>query len=72
MHEPADADRPGCSDRPDHVASDLIDLTGVSLAALRGIPSPLRDQRLLTQARRPRSNARGGPNPPRGGGGGGA
>ncbi|MFE2926684.1 aldo/keto reductase [Streptomyces goshikiensis] len=59
MHEPADADRPG------HVESDLVDLTGVSLAAVRGVPSPLRNARLLTQARRPRSNAVGGGNPPR-------
>ncbi|MCX4528796.1 MULTISPECIES: aldo/keto reductase [unclassified Streptomyces] len=64
MHEPADADRPGCSDRPGHIESDLVDLTGVSLAAMRGIPSPLRNERLLTLARRPRSNALGGGNPP--------
>ncbi|WP_228034265.1 aldo/keto reductase [Streptomyces spongiae] len=44
--------------------SDLADLSGVSLAALRGVPVPLRSERLLAQTRRARSNAMGNPNPP--------
>ncbi|QES47521.1 aldo/keto reductase [Streptomyces venezuelae] len=67
MYEPANETYPGCSDFPEHVESDLADLTGVSFAALRAIPAPLRNERLLSQARRPRSNAVGGSNPPGGG-----
>ncbi|MER7466410.1 aldo/keto reductase [Streptomyces sp. NPDC097981] len=62
MHEPANADRPG-ADRAEHVESDLADLTGVSLAAIRGVPAPLRSRRLLAQARRARSNTMGHSNP---------
>ncbi|MFB6805324.1 hypothetical protein [Streptomyces sp. NPDC056387] len=68
MHEPANADRPGADHRPgadrgEHVESDLADLTGVSLAAMRGVPAQLRSRRLLAQARRARSNTMGHSNP---------
>ncbi|MCB5181261.1 aldo/keto reductase [Streptomyces antimicrobicus] len=66
MHEPAIADRSACADGAEHVESDLADLTGVSLAAMRGVPAPLRSRRLLAQACRPRSNAMGQGNPPGG------
>lgn len=50
--------------RAGHVESDLVDLTGMSIADLREI-SPLdRSPRLLDQVRRARSNAMGGSNPP--------
>lgn len=67
MPEPTHAGRPDCTGSPDHVESDLIDLTGVGLAALRDIPAPLRNQRLISEARRARSNAMGGSNPSGGG-----
>jgi hypothetical protein len=44
----------------DHIESDVVDLTGVSIAALRGIPLSERNQRLLDQVWRARSNAIGG------------
>ncbi|RSS79436.1 aldo/keto reductase [Streptomyces sp. WAC06614] len=63
MHEPVIADRSACADGVERVESDLADLTGVSLSAMRGVPAPLRSRRLLALARRPRSNAMGGGNP---------
>ncbi|MDT0321702.1 hypothetical protein RNC47_25555 [Streptomyces sp. DSM 44918] len=51
----------------DHIASDMADLTGVSLAALRGLPASMRTRRLLDEARWGGSAAMstgGGTNPP--------
>ena len=51
----------------DHIASDLADLTGVSLATLRGLPASVRSRRLLDEARRGRGEAMstgGGSGPP--------
>ncbi|MFE9093125.1 aldo/keto reductase [Streptomyces sp. NPDC007264] len=67
MHEPTGADHPGCTALPGHVESDLTDLTGVSLAALRAVPAALRNERLLSETRRARSNAMGSSNPSGGG-----
>ncbi|KIF71241.1 hypothetical protein HY68_25845 [Streptomyces sp. AcH 505] len=49
---------------PEHVESDVTDLTAVSIAALRGLAAPAPNRRLLDEIGRPRSNALGGTNPP--------
>ncbi|WP_338702381.1 aldo/keto reductase [Streptomyces sp. Q6] len=58
MKEPVRADRPA-----DHVESDLVDLTAVSIVELRRDPALAPNRRLLDDTRRPRSNAIGSGNP---------
>ncbi|TDC73809.1 aldo/keto reductase [Streptomyces hainanensis] len=43
----------------DHIASDMVDLTQVSIGTLRGLPPSARTRRLLDEVRRGRSNAMG-------------
>ncbi|GAB2897562.1 hypothetical protein GCM10022245_35890 [Streptomyces mayteni] len=43
-----------------HIASDVVDLTEVTLAGLRGVPASTRSRRLLDEVRRGRSQALGG------------
>lgn len=51
----------------DDVASDIADLTRVSLDTLRELPTSARTRRLLDEVRRGRSNAMGDGTPPQSG-----
>lgn len=65
MHEPNGIGHPGSPGPPDVLESDLADLSGTGLEAVRELPRDLRNQRLIDRASRPRGNAMvGGGNPP--------
>lgn len=60
LYQPVPADG-----TPDHLESDLMDLTSVRVADLRLVPDPDMGPRLLAEIRRARSNAMGGEEPGR-------
>ncbi|MGW1888714.1 aldo/keto reductase [Streptomyces sp. NPDC002004] len=65
MHGPVRRDDLGAP-RDELLESDVVDLAGMSITALRDLPVPVRAVRLLDEVRRERSNAMGGGNPPSG------
>ncbi|MEV0025959.1 aldo/keto reductase [Streptomyces atroolivaceus] len=60
MYQPVPADN-----TPDHIESDLMDLTSVGVADLRRLPAPRGAARLLDELRRARTNAMGNGEPGR-------
>lgn len=60
LYQPVPADG-----MPDHLESDLMDLTSVGVADLRRLPPPEGAARLLAELRRERTNAMGGGEPGR-------
>ncbi|CAM5328719.1 hypothetical protein SATRM34S_01008 [Streptomyces atroolivaceus] len=60
LYQPVPADN-----TPDHIESDLMDLTSVGVADLRRLPAPRGAARLLDELRRARTNAMGNGEPGR-------
>ncbi|MFB8117386.1 aldo/keto reductase [Streptomyces sp. NPDC056465] len=60
MYQPVPADG-----TPDHIESDVMDLTFLGVTDLRRLPAPDGTARLLAELRRARTNAMGGGEPGR-------